>query len=315
MNIIFMGTPDFSVNILEALHNKYGVDLVVTQPDKLVGRKKVLTFSPVKEKAIELGIEVFQPIKMKTDYARILEVNPDIIITAAYGQMIPNKVIDYPRFGAINVHASWLPLLRGGAPIQRAIKRLHNTIGITIMYMVYKMDSGDIIEQTSIPILKNDTSGILFKKLSIVGKDLLMDTLPSVFAGTNKRKIQDEHLATYAYNLRREEERINWDLSVEEIDAHVRAFTPTPTCYTTIDSLNIKVLSVEIYQCDSFLDNHIHQKNGTIIKIFENGIGVKCINGVIKITKVQLSGKTIQDVKTFMNGSGRNLIKGDKVFK
>ena len=198
MNIIFMGTPEFSVKILKAVHLKYGVSLVVTQPDKLVGRKKILTMSPVKEKALELGIKVFQPVKMKNDYQPILDIKPDIIITAAYGQMIPNEVIDYPKFGAINVHASWLPLLRGGAPIQRSIQRLHNTIGVTIMYMAYKMDSGDIIKQTSIPILKNDTSGILFRKLSTVGRDLLMDTLPSIFAGTNKRKIQDEHLVTYA---------------------------------------------------------------------------------------------------------------------
>ncbi len=315
MNIIFMGTPEFSVKILEAVHQKYGVALVVTQPDKLVGRKKILTFSPVKEKALELGIEVFQPVKMKSDYKKILDMKPDIIITAAYGQMIPNEVIDYPKYGAINVHGSWLPLLRGGAPIQRAIQRLHNTIGVTIMYMAYKMDSGDIIKQTSIPILKTDTSGILFKKLSRVGRDLLMHTLPKIFAGTNKRKFQDKHLVTYAYNIKREEERINWDLSVQEIDAHVRAFTPSPTCYTTIDSLNLKVLSVEPHQCDSFLESHAHQTNGTIIKIFENGIGVKCINGVIKITALQLSGKKVQDVKTFMNGSGRNLIKVDKVFK
>jgi len=315
MNIVFMGTPEFSVKILAAVHLKYGVSLVVTQPDKLVGRKKVLTASPVKVKALELGIKVFQPIKMKNDYQTILEAKPDIIITSAYGQMIPNEVIDYPPLGAINVHASWLPLLRGGAPIQRAIKRLHNTIGVTIMYMSYKMDSGDIIKQRSIPILKSDTSGILFNKLSIVGRDLLMDTLPSIIAGTNQRKIQDEHLVTYAYNLRREEEKINWELSVEEIDAHVRAFSPEPTCYTTIDSKSIKVLSVEPHQCDSFVESHAHQKNGTIIKLFENGIGVKCINGVIKITSVQLAGKTSQDVKTFMNGAGRNLIKVDKVFK
>jgi len=135
MNIVFMGTPDFSVKILEAVHNKYGVNLVVTQPDKLVGRKKVLTFSPVKVKALELGIEVFQPVNMKQDYKRIIEVKPDIIITAAYGQMIPNEVIDYPRLGAINVHGSLLPCLRGGAPIQRSIQRLSNTTGVTIMYM------------------------------------------------------------------------------------------------------------------------------------------------------------------------------------
>ena len=314
MKIVFMGTPEFSVGILEAVHQEYGVDLVVTQPDKQIGRKKVLTFSPVKEKAIELGIEVFQPTRIKTDYARILEVEPDIIITAAYGQIIGNEVIDYPQYGAINVHGSLLPLLRGGAPIQRAIKRLHNTTGITIMYMAYKMDSGDIISQRSIPILPNDTSGILFKKLSILGKDLLLDTLPSIFSGTNKRTVQDDYLVTYAYNIKREEEKINWDLSVEEIDAHIRAFTPSPGCYTTIDSLNMKILSVEHHICDAFLESHSHQKNGTILKIFENGIGVKCINGVIKITAIQLAGKTKQDVKTFMNGAGRNLIKVDKLF-
>ena len=315
MKIVFMGTPAFSVPILEAVHQKYGVSLVVTQPDKLVGRKKVLTYSPVKEKAMELKIPLFQPTKIKDDYQSVLAVKPDIIITAAYGQMIPDEILNYPKYGAINVHASWLPLLRGGAPIHRAVQRMHNTIGITIMYMAKKMDSGDIIKQTSIPILPNDTSGTLFEKLSIVGRDLLLDTLPLIFAGTAPRKKQNEFLATYAYNIKREEERIKWNLSVEEIDAHVRAFTPSPTCYTTIDGKNIKVLSVEIFKCDDFLKNHANSENGTIVKLFENAIGVKGVNGIIKITKVQLAGKKAQDVKTFMNGVGRNLIKVDKVFK
>ena len=314
MNIVFMGTPQFSVGILEALHQEYGVSLVVTQPDKLVGRKKILTCSPVKEKAIELGIEVFQPIKIKTDYKKILDVNPDIIITAAYGQIIGKEVLDYPPLGAINVHGSLLPLLRGGAPIQRAIKRLHNITGITIMYMTYKMDRGDIIAQRSIPILATDTSGILFYKLSDLGKEMLLETLPSIISGTNNRIIQDEHLVTYAYNIKREEEKINWELSVEEIDAHIRAFTPSPTCYTTIDSLNLKILSVKYLHCDDFLEKLSHKKNGTIIRIFEDGIGVKCVNGVIVIMKVQLASKTVQDVKTFMSGAGRNLIKVDKLF-
>lgn len=315
MRLVFMGTPKFSVRILEALHLKYGVDLVVTQPDKLVGRKRILTFSPVKEKALELGIEVFQPRKIKQDYSRIIELKPDIIITAAYGQIIPNEVVDYPRFGSINVHGSLLPLLRGGAPIQRAIKRMYKVTGITIMYMAYKMDSGDIISQKSIPILPSDTSGILFEKLSVLGRDHLMETLPSIFEGTNKRKIQDEHLVTYAYNLKREEEKINWELSVQEIEAHVRAFTPEPSCYSTIDSKNIKLLTVEKLICDSFEKDQAHKKNGSIIKLFDDAFAVKCINGVIRVKAVQLEGKKKQDVKTFMNGAGRNLIKVDKVFK
>ncbi len=315
MKIVFMGTPNFAVPMLEAIQKKYGVALVVTQPDKLVGRKKVLTYSPVKAKAKALNLPVFQPVKIKEDYQKVLELAPDLIITVAYGQMLPNEILNYPQYGAINVHASWLPLLRGGAPIQRAVQRLHNTIGVTIMYMAEKMDSGDIIKQTSIPIFPNDTSGSLFEKLSIVGRDLLMETLPKIFDGTAPRKKQNEFLATYAYNIKREEERINWNLSVEEIDAHVRAFTPSPTCYTTLDGKNLKILSVEIFKCDSFIKSHAHQENGTIVKLFENAIGVKCVNGIIKITRVQLAGKTKQDVKTFMNGVGRNLIKVDKVFK
>ena len=315
MNVVFMGTPYFSVRILEAVHIEYGVNLVVTQPDKLVGRKKILTFSPVKEKALELGIEVFQPANMKKDYKRILEVKPDIIITAAYGQMIPNEVIDYPRLGSINVHGSLLPLLRGGAPIQRAIKRLYNTTGVSIMYMAYKMDSGDVISQRSIRIMPNFTSGILFEKLSILGRDLLMETLPSIINGTNKRTPQDEHLATYAYNLKREEEKVDWDLSMAEIDAHVRAFSPDPGCYTTIDGKSIKILSVQMFPCEHFEEAHNSDPNGLIVKVFKDSIGVKCSNGIIKIYAVQLEGKTKQRVKVFLTGAGRNLIAEQKQFK
>ena len=314
MKIVFMGTPQFSVVILKRLHKEYGVDLVVTQPDKHVGRKKVLTFSPVKEKALELEIPVFQPINIKKDYKTITNLKPDIIITAAYGQIIPQIVLDSPPLGCINVHGSLLPLLRGGAPIQRSIKRLHNTTGITIMYMAMKMDSGDIISQRSIPILRDDTSGTLFEKLSFVGRDLLMDTLPKIIDGSNDRIPQDVAMVSYAYNLKREEEQIDWNKSKEQIDAHVRAFTPTPTCYTTIDDKQLKVLRVSIEQDDDF--EHIkHLENGTIVRVEKNTIGVKVNNGVIRIKEVQLAGKKKQDVKTFMNGAGRNLIKIEKLFK
>ena len=314
MKIVFMGTPQFSVRILEAVHEKYGVDLVVSQPDKFVGRKKVLTFSPVKEKALELGIDVFQPRNIKQDHQTILDLNPDIIITAAYGQIIPEIVLDCPRLGSINVHGSLLPALRGGAPIQRAIQRLYNTTGITIMYMAMKMDSGDIISQRSIPILPNDTNGTLFEKLSIIGRDLLMDTLPSIFEGTNERHPQVEADVTFAYNIKREEERIDWDLSKEEIDAHIRAFTPSPTCYSTISGKQLKILKVDMCDCTDpdMLEN---MENGTVFKIVKDGVGVKVKNGAIKIKEVQLAGKTRQDMKTFMNGAGRNLVKVGFIFK
>jgi len=314
MNIVFMGTPNFSVRILEALHQTYGVSLVVTQPDKFVGRKRVLTCSEVKEKAVELGIEVFQPQRIKTEYQRILDLQPDIIITAAYGQIIPQEIIDYPRLGCLNVHGSLLPLLRGGAPIQRAIKRMHVTTGVSVMYMAMKMDSGDIISQRSITIQNDDTSGTLFQKLSFLGRDLLMETLPEVFAGTNKRIPQTEDLVTYAYNLKREEEQINWSLTCAEIDAHIRAFTPQPTCYSTLDGKSLKILKVTTcpYNQDNSFDQYEH---GTIVDITKDYFSVKVANGVIKVYEIQLAGKTSQDTNTFLQGSGRNLIKLYKVFK
>lgn len=315
MKIVFMGTPEFSVKILEDVHRKYGVDLVVTQPDKKVGRKKTIQFSKVKEKAIELGIEVFQPVRIKDDFNRIINLSPDIIITAAYGQIIPDEVIYFPRLGSINVHGSLLPKLRGGAPIQRAIMRGHKETGITIMYMATKMDSGDIISQKAIPILDTDTSGSLFEKLSILGSELLLETLPSIIEGTNPRRKQDESLITYGFNLKREEEQINFHQTMKEIDAHLRAFLPAPGLYTTIDGIPLKIFKIELHNCSGFVKNHSDQENGTILKIFKDAIGVKVQDGVIKLKEVQLSGKKRQDVKTFMNGAGRNIIVPLKVFK
>jgi len=314
MNIVFMGTPDFSVKILEAVHKHYGVRLVVTQPDKEVGRKRVLTPSPVKIKAEELGIPVFQPRRIRTEFQPVLDVKPNLIITAAYGQIIPNEILEYPPLGCINVHGSLLPLLRGGAPIQRAIQRMHNTTGITIMYMAQKMDSGDIISQRSITIQGDDTSGTLFEKLSWVGRDLLMDTLPSIIEGTAPRRVQDETMVSYAYNLKREEEHLNWNKTCVEIDAHIRAFSPEPSCYTIIENKRLKILKVEscTYQEPSDLSEHA---NGTIVGLEEDHFSVKVSDGVIKVFEVQLEGKKQMDVKTFLNGAGRNTIRLHKVFQ
>jgi methionyl-tRNA formyltransferase len=315
MKIIFMGTPEFSVPILEAVHKKYGVDLVVTQPDKLVGRKKVLTYTPVKELALSLGIEVFQPRRIKEDFSSIIDLKPDLIITAAYGQIIPKQVLEAPSLGAINVHGSLLPKLRGGAPIQRAIERRHKKTGITIMYMAQKMDSGDIISQKELEISPKETTGTLFPKMSLLGRDLLLETLPSIIDGTNERIPQKEADVTFAYNLKREEEKIDWNVSVYDLEAKLRAFSPGPYLFTTIDGKQLKILSGDIHECKHFEDKHSQQENGRIIKVFENAIGVKVKDGVFLIKTLQLAGKKAQDVKTFMNGAGRNLIQVNKVFQ
>jgi methionyl-tRNA formyltransferase len=183
LKIVFMGTPEFSVPILEALYNTYDVLAVVTQPDKIVGRKKELQKSPVKIFAEEKGIKVFQPVKIREDYEEIMNLGADLIVTAAYGQIVGMKLLNSPRFKSINVHGSLLPRHRGGAPIQRAIMNGDKVTGITIMYMAKRMDAGDILNQREIEILDTDTSSSLFKKMSLLGRDLLMETIPNLING------------------------------------------------------------------------------------------------------------------------------------
>lgn len=309
MNIVFMGTPSFSVPILKALHETYGVRLVVTQPDMPVGRKRILTPTPVKTYALEQQIEVFQPVKIKQDYQKIIDLNPDIIITAAYGQIIPEVIINTPKYKAINVHASLLPKYRGGAPIQRAIMNNDKETGITIMMMSKAMDAGDILSQKSIPIESHDTGESLFEKLSLLGRDLLLETLPKIFDQTITPVPQNENLVTYAYNLKPEEELLDFNDQVENLEAKIRAFYKEPNTYTFIDHQKLKVIKASIHQCDNFMKHHSEQENGTIIKFFDNGIAVKCQNGALILTEVQLAGKKAMSAKDFMNGSGRQLLK------
>ena len=223
MKIVFMGTPDFAVNVLQGLiDSNYDVVGVVSQPDKEVGRKRILTPTPVKEVALKYNIPVFQPIKIRNEYDDILALEPDLIVTCAYGQIIPKEILDYPRLGCINVHGSLLPKLRGGAPIHHAIMDGLEETGITIMYMDVSMDSGDIISQRSIPITESDNVGILWDKLSLLGRDLLIDTLPSIIDGTNERIKQDESLVTFGFNVKREEEHIDFNKTSREVFNHVR---------------------------------------------------------------------------------------------
>jgi len=304
MNVVFMGTPLFAVPILKAVHKYYGVDLVVTQPDKQVGRKREIVFSAVKEFALENDISLFQPQRIKDDYETVLAVKPDIIITAAYGQIIPEILLSTPTYGAINVHGSLLPLLRGGAPVQRAIERLYSTTGITIMYMAKKMDAGDIIAQRSIPILSSDTSEVLFEKLSYLGRDLLLETLEKIEENDITAVPQDEHLVTYAYNIKRAEERLDLTMTKEQIDAKMRAFTPEPLIYVKIDDLEMKIHKLKMLE-DPLTDD---VEDGTIVAITKDAVILKVANGYIALLEVQLPGKKAQNVYDFMNGKGRTLL-------
>lgn len=293
--VIFMGTPEFAVPILQMLIENTEVLLVVTQPDKGVGRKKEKKFSPIKELAIKNNIETFQPIKIKEDYKYILEKNPDIIITCAYGQIIPNELIETPKYGAINVHASLLPKLRGGAPIHHAIIDGYKKTGITIMYMSSKMDAGDIISQKETIINEKENVGTLHDKLSKIGTELLKETLPLIFEQKNERIKQNEEEVTFGYNITREEEKIDFNKTAEQVYNQIRGLNPFPLAYTILNEEETKIIEANI-------NEKTIGKVGEITEITKNSIIVKCKDKSIEITKIKPFGKRIMEVKDYLNG-------------
>lgn len=296
--IVFMGTPDFAASILEGLIENYNVVGVVSQPDKKVGRKQILTPPPVKKVAMEHGIKVLQPTKIKDEYQEILNLNPDLIITCAYGQFIPKVILDYPSFGCINVHPSLLPKLRGGAPIHKAIIDGYDKTGVTIMYMDEKMDSGDIISAEETKIELTDNLEILQERLSVIGKDLLLKTLPSIFNRTNQRIKQNPDEVTFAYNITKEEEHIDFSKTKKEIFNQVRGLNPIPGAYCL---LNDEVL--KIYNTDLSSNNLLKDKKiGEISNIDKRGIGVKTQDGELLITEIKPFGKKRMLVKDYING-------------
>lgn len=301
--VVFMGTPDFAVPVLEKLIENTNVVLVVTQPDKKIGRHQELMPTPVKKVALSNNIPVFQPIKIREDYDRILEMNPDIIVTCAYGQIIPKILLDLPKLGAINVHASLLPKLRGGAPIHKAIIYGYNETGVTIMYMSEKMDAGDIISQESISILDSDNVGTIHDKLSEMGADLLIKTLPSIIDGTNDRIMQNEDEVTYAYNVSREEEKIDFNKSANDVFNQIRGLYPYPVGYAKLNGEIIKITESQIYDDKS-------GKSGEITNVNKKGIVVKCSDRSVLITKLKPAGKKEMDAVSFANGYGKEKLLG-----
>ena len=308
MKIVFMGTPDFAVNVLQGLIDNYDVVGVVSQPDKRIGRHQVLTNTPVKELALKYDIPVFQPIRIREDYEYILNLNPDLIVTCAYGQIIPKAILDYPRLGCINVHASLLPKLRGGAPIHKAIIDDYGTTGVTIMYMDVKMDSGDIISQREVKILDSDNLESLHDKLSEVGTSLLLDTLPSIIDGSNSRTKQDEDEVTYAYNIKREEEHIDFSKTSREVFNLIRGLCPVPSSNAILDEKEMKIYKSIISS------KNYNGEYGEIVDITKEGIVVKTGDAAIILTEVKPFGKKKMDANSYVNGIGKNNLIG-KVFK
>lgn len=295
-SIVFMGTPEFSVPVLQALIENYKVKAIVTQPDKINGRNNKITFSPVKQVGIDNTILVLQPANIKEEYEEILALEPDLIVTCAYGQIIPRELLNYPRLGCINVHASLLPKLRGGAPINRAIMEGYTKTGITIMYMNTGMDAGDIITQEEVEILDTDTYTSLHDKLKILGRDLLIKTLPSIIDGTNTRTKQDESQVTYGFVIKKEDARIDFSKKRRQIINLIRGLNEVPGAYCYFEGKLLKVFDAYI------TPNFVQGYDGQITALYKDGIGVKVSNGEIVFTKVQLEGKNKMNAKDFING-------------
>ncbi|OAH53716.1 MULTISPECIES: methionyl-tRNA formyltransferase [Bacillaceae] len=306
--IIFMGTPQFSVPVLgQLIEDGYDVLAVVTQPDRPVGRKKVMTPPPVKEAAIAHNLPVLQPEKLlrSDELQQMINLKPDLIVTAAYGQLLPNELLEAPKYGCINVHASLLPELRGGAPIHYSLLQGKKETGITIMYMAEKLDAGDIISQSVVPIEEADHTGILHDKLSEVGAALLSETIPAILSGTSSRTPQDESKATFAPNIRRTDEKIDWNRSGEELYNQVRGLHPWPVAYTTLDGNVVKVWKAKKETGSS--------APGVVTAIEEDSFIVSTgSNTALKIIELQPAGKKRMSARDYLRGSGSTLKVGMK---
>lgn len=293
-NIVFMGTPDFSVPVLKMLIENTNVLLVVTQPDKIVGKDKAVSFNPVKKLALEENIPVFQPMRIRKDFEKLKNLDIDLIVTCAYGQIIPKEVLDMPKYGCINVHASILPKYRGSAPIQWCLFNNDDVTGVTIMYMDEGMDTGDIIKIKEIPILDSDNVGTLHDKLSKLGCDLLLEVLPTIFDKTNDR-IKQGNNYTMAPMIKREDERLDFNEEGKKIIGKIKGLNPWPLANIIINNQEIKVLEAEFVQ--KKVDN-----TGIIKEIDKKNLGITCKDGIIYLKKIKPSGKKVMEINSFLNG-------------
>lgn len=294
LRVIFMGSPLFSVPVLEELNKNVNVVGVVTAPDAYVGRKKVLTMCPVKEKAVSLGLKVYSPIKLRSDFEFIKELNPDMIITCAYGQILSEEILNIPKLGCFNLHGSLLPKYRGGAPIHYALLNGDEKTGITLMYMDKGMDSGDMIAKEEIKIEDNDNIESLTNKLSIIASNMIIKYLPSLIDGTNNREKQDISKVTFSPIITREDEHLDFNLTVKEIYNRYRMLSPNPLPNIKIDEIEYKIAACKIVDASG--------KVSTVVSKDKNSFTIMAKDKGIMVTKIKPIGKNIMNVRDFFNG-------------
>lgn len=310
-SVVFMGTPEFAVPILQSLidNPEYDVQAVLTQPDHHIGRKRTLHQSPVKELAEQYNIEVLQPAKLSKspEMEKIINLQPDLMITAAYGQFLPTKLLAAAKIAAINVHGSLLPKYRGGAPIQYSIINGDKETGVSIMYMVKKMDAGDIISQRSIPIEDTDDSGTMFKKLSLLGRDLLLETLPKLISGDVNPVAQDPDKVVFSPNITSEQEQIDFRLPARLIDAKVRGLRPAPLGNMVIDGLRTKIYDV------TPLEEKTDLEPGKVVRVTKHQLVIAAGDGTTyQINKLKPAGKKAMDITSYLNGH-KDITEGGQV--
>lgn len=303
MKILFMGTPDIAVSMLkQILADGYDVIGVVTQPDKKAGRKQELKMSEVKQCALQHNIPVYQPVRIKDDYKDLMMLGADLIVTCAYGQFIPSELLEAPTYGSINVHASLLPRLRGGAPIHKAIIYGEKETGMSIMRMVKAMDAGAVMAQCKVRIEETDTAGSLYDKLAEAGAKLLSESIVKIKEGKAVFVEQQEEKATFAYTISKEEEFISFDRDISKVYDHIRGLIPFPVGHGIINNKKVKFHKVRK------VEKAIYSKPGEVLGLLDGGFAIAAVNGYVLIDEIQMEGKAKTDAKAFFNGAGKQLV-------
>ena len=303
MKILFMGTPDIAVSMLkQILADGYDVIGVVTQPDKKAGRKQELKMSEVKQCALQHNIPVYQPVRIKDDYKDLMMLGADLIVTCAYGQFIPSELLEAPTYGSINVHASLLPKLRGGAPIHKAIIYGEKETGMSIMRMVKAMDAGAVMAQCKVRIEETDTAGSLYDKLAEAGAKLLSESIVKIKEGKAVFVEQQEEKATFAYTISKEEEFISFDRDISKVYDHIRGLIPFPVGHGITNNKKVKFHKVRK------VEKAIYSKPGEVLGLLDGGFAIAAVNGYVLIDEIQMEGKAKTDAKAFFNGAGKQLV-------
>lgn len=307
MRVVFMGTPEFAVPTLQALIDHHQVIGVVTQPDKQRGRGKKVQFPPVKEKAMEYDLLVYQPLKARDEeFITVLkDLNPDVIVVVAYGQILPESILNIPKYGCINVHGSLLPKYRGAAPIQWSVLDGEEKTGITTMYMEKGLDTGDMIEKAELVLDAKETAGTLHDKLMVMGADLLLSTLEKLENETAVRIKQDDSKSCYAKMLTKEMGQIDFTKPAKEIERLIRGLNPWPSAYTSMNGKTMKLWDADVMECD------VKEKPGTVIDVTKDAIVTSTGKDALALKEIQLAGKKRMKVSAFL--LGYHVEKGTKL--